>query len=117
MEKYLSNETEECLNEIVFFIKSSKEYKECIRLKEEMSKDLELIEFIEEVKKRQRKYVLSNYSKEKKKELDEKLNLLNNNNLFVLYSYYLNKVNDMILQVKEELNDYFYDVTNILSND
>lgn len=117
MEKYLSSETEKCLDDIVSYIKSSKEYSECIRLKEEMSKDLELIKLIEEVKKKQRKYVLSNYSKEKKKELDEKLDLLNKNNLFVLYSYYLDKVNDMISQVKKELNDYFYDVTNILSND
>ena len=49
-----------------------------------------------------------------KEELDNKLNLLNNNKLFVTYSYHLDKVNDMIKLVKDELNEYFYEITNIL---
>lgn len=114
MEKYLSKETNESLLELIDYIKETREYKECIRLKNEMSKNTELLKLINEVKSCQRKYVLSNYSDDKKALLDEKMAVLNGNSLFAAYSYYLDKVNDMISVVKNELNDYFYNITNIL---
>ena len=114
MEKYLSSETEKCLNELINYIKTSNEYKECIRLKEEMGKDTELLLLIQEVKKCQRDYVKSGYSDSKKEILDENMKLLESNKTYILYSYYLDRVNESISIVKKELNDYFFDITNIL---
>ena len=115
MEKYLNKKTEESLNNLIDYIRNSYEYKECIRLKKEMSKDKELMNLIEKVKTCQRSYVRSNYSIDKKKELDDGMDLLNNNSLFVTYSFYLDKVNDMIKIIKDDLNNYFYEITNILN--
>lgn len=115
MGKYLNKETEQSLEELISYIKSSDNFIECMRLKDEIRKDIELTKLIKEVKSCQRSYVLSNYSKDKKKIYDEKLEELNSNNLFVLYNYHLDKVNEMLSIVKDELNDYFYGVTNILN--
>lgn len=114
MEKYLNDETYKSLEELIKTIKSSFEYRECIRLKKEISKDKELIKVIEKVKKSQKDYVKSYYSESKKKVLDEDMELLENNKKYVLYTYYLDKVNNYISEIKCELNDYFFDVTNIL---
>ena len=54
------------------------------------------------------------FKEEEKILMDEKLNLLNTNKTYTLYLYYLNNVNNMIELIKDELNDYFYKVTNIL---
>jgi len=114
MEKYLNDETFNSLQELINLVKSSFEYKECIRLKEEMSKDKDLLELIGKVKKCQQDYVKSGYSDLKKEVLDENIKLLENNKTYVLYSYYLDKVNNYINDIISELNDYFFDITNIL---
>ena len=115
MEKYLSNKTQKSLEELINYIKNSYEYKECIKLKNEINKDKELMILIDEVRICQKNYVKSNYDKDKKSLLDEKVDLLNKNSLYVTYSYYLEQVNEMIKLIKNELNDYFYEVTNILN--
>ena len=115
MENYLSNETKNSLNELIDFIKNSNEYKECIRLKKEIDKDMELTSIINKVRYLQRDYIKSGYDKKVKEELDEEMNKLNNSKLYILYSYNLDKVNEMINIIKEELNSYFYNITNILN--
>ena len=60
------------------------------------------------------KTIYGYFKEEEKKLMDEKLNLLNTNKTYTLYLYYLNNVNNMIELIKDELNDYFYKVTNIL---
>ncbi|MBR4617706.1 MAG: YlbF family regulator [Bacilli bacterium] len=114
MEKYLSNETEKSLEELINYIKNSHEYIECMKLKEKISEDKDLMLLIDDVRKSQKNYIKSNYDKDKKIILDEKIKLLDLNSLYVMYSYYLEQVNYMINLIKDELNDYFFEITNIL---
>lgn len=114
MEKCVNKDTKESLDDLINYIKSTDDYKKVIELKKEIDKDTELKKLINEVKKIQKEYVRSNFDNKVKEELDMKLNELNNNKLFVTYTYHLDKVNDMIKLVKDELNNYFYEITNIL---
>ncbi len=114
MEKFVNNDTKKSLDELIDYIKSSEDYKKVITLKKEIDKDTKLKKLISDVKVCQKKYVRSSFDEKIKKELDSKLEKLNTNHLFVTYSYYLDKVNDMIKLVKDELNEYFYQITNIL---
>ena len=107
MENYLNSNTIKALEELINYIKESKDYKECLKLKKVISENKELTVS-------QKKYVRSNFKEEEKILMDEKLNLLNTNKTYTLYLYYLNNVNNMIELIKDELNDYFYKVTNIL---
>lgn len=114
MGNYLNSNTIKALEELINYIKESKDYKECLKLKKVISENKELTKLINEVRVSQKKYVRSNFKEEEKKLMDEKLNLLNTNKTYTLYLYYLNNVNNMIELIKDELNDYFYKVTNIL---
>lgn len=100
------------LDEVISCIKNSKEYKKCIKLKEEMYKDSNLTKLIDDVKNTQKKYVRSNYDEKVKDTLDKLTDELNNNVLYLMYNDNLNIVNDMINYVKEELNVYFDDLLN-----
>jgi len=114
MEKYLSKQTEDCLNDLIEYIKKSKSYKQCLELKTIMNQDKNLLKLIEEVKQAQKNHVKNNFSKETEKIVNAKMDLLNNNKTYTLYLYYLSEVNDMIDIIKKELNDYFCEITNIL---
>lgn len=114
MENYLNSNTIKALEKLINYIKESKDYKECLKLKKVISENKELTKLINEVRVSQKKYVRSNFKEEEKKLMDEKLNFLNTNKTYTLYLYYLNNVNNMIELIKDELNDYFYKVTNIL---
>ena len=100
------------LEDIVLYIKNSNDYKMCIELKEKMSKNKDLCSLIEEIKNTQKKYVKSNYDENIKKELDILENKLNEIPIYVIYMQHLNRVNEMINLVKDELNDYFYKLLN-----
>lgn len=115
MESYLSKESKKSLMDIINYIKNSEEYIKCNELKEKMKKDQQLLDLIEEVKKIQKKYIRSNHDQLIKKELDQKVEVLNNHKLYTLYNYYLEKVNIQIEIIKEELNDYFKQVTSFES--
>ena len=67
---------------------------------------------IEEVKSLQKKYIKNSYDEKVKEELNKKINKLNKDNDYLTYNYYLEKVNEMIDLVKNELNDYFENMTN-----
>ncbi len=110
----MNNETKKSLEELIDYIKNTEDYKQVIYLKKEIEKDKYLKKLIEEVRIYQKKYVKSSFDKKLKEELDNKLELLKGNKLFITYSYHLTKINDMIKLVKDELNDYFYQITNIL---
>ena len=114
MEKCVNKETKKSLDELINYIKSTDDYIKVINLKKEIDKDNELKKLISEVKRLQKEYVRSNLDDKVKEKLDIKLEKLNSNKLFVTYTYHLDKVNDMIKLVKDELNNYFYEITNIL---
>ena len=100
------------LEEIVSCIKNSNEYMECIEIKEKMKSNEELMEMIEDIKKLQKKYIRSNYDSNIKKELDDLEDKLNSIPIYNIYLEKLNKVNELIDYVKDDLNDYFYNLLN-----
>lgn len=110
----MNKDTKKSLEQLIEYIKNTEDYKQVLILKNDIDNDKELKKLIEEVRTYQKKYVKSSFNEEIKKELDKKLEELNSNKLFVTYSYHLDKVNDMIKLVKDELNEYFYQITNIL---
>ncbi|MBR3145880.1 MAG: YlbF family regulator [Bacilli bacterium] len=94
------------LDEVVNTIKNSKEYKKCIELKEKMKSNDEINSLVKEIKLKQKKYIRSNDSNilRELNELEERLNCIP---IYHVYTKNLEKVNDYINYVKDELNDYF----------
>ena len=103
----MNKELEEVINTII----NSGDYKSCIQLKEKMSTNKEICELVEKIKILQKKYVRENGEEvlEELKILEERLNEIP---IYVIYMQHLEKVNEMINYVKDELNDYFYKVLN-----
>ena len=111
MEKELNNS----LDELVSYIINTKEYKNCIKYKEEMDNDVSIKKLILDIKKLQKKYVNTN-DLGIKNELDLKYDELNNIDLYNKYNQNLEVVNEMINYVKEELNNYFDNLLNENTN-
>ena len=76
-----------------------------------MSNNSKLMDKINKVKVLQKKYIKSN-DLSIKKELDLLIDELNDEPLYYNYINNLEKVNEMISFVNDELNDYFYRVIN-----
>lgn len=100
------------LDEVILCIKDSKEYKDCLAIKEKMSSNKELLELIERVKSLQKKYIRSNYDSLVKKELDEVNEELMKIPIYNIYLECLNSVNYKIDYVKDSLNEYFDNLLN-----
>ena len=100
------------LDEVICSIVSSKEYKECISLKEKMKENQEIMTLIEDVKKLQKKYIRSQYDSSVKEELDSCIKRLSEIPIYHAYQESLEKVNDKICYVKESMNDYFFHLLN-----
>jgi len=99
------------LDEVVNCIKNSKEYKKCIELKEKMKSNDEINSLVKEIKLKQKKYIRSNDSNifSELNELEERLNSIP---IYNVYTKNLEKVNEYINYVKDELNDYFIELLN-----
>lgn len=99
------------LDEVINTIINSDDYKSCIQLKEKMSTNKEICELVDKIKVLQKKYVRENGEEvlEELKLLEERLNEIP---IYVIYMQHLEKVNEIINYVKDELNDYFYKVLN-----
>ena len=106
----LNSDAKEKLDEIVKYITNSYSYKKCIELKKDMNDDLIKGE-VNEIKKLQKLYIREK-DDDIKDILDEKVNKLNSMPIYSEYNYYLEDVNNMINLVKDELNDYFYELLN-----
>lgn len=100
------------LDEVIQCIIESNDYKECIRLKNAMSKNNNIINLVSNIKTLQKEYVRSNYDDTLKKELDEVEKKLLDIPIYSSYIQHLEKVNEMINYVRDELNNYFYKVLN-----
>lgn len=105
------NQLNRAIDEVVEVITSSSDYKNCIELKEKMSNNQDVCELVEQIKKLQKKYVLENDDKilTELKSLEDRLN---NIPIYAIYMQHLEKVNEMINYVKDELNNYFYQALN-----
>ncbi len=108
MENFYNN-----LDDLITYIKNTNEYKKCIELKDKMSSNSNINGLIEEIKLLQKKYIKSNYDENIKKELDNKNIELNDIPIYISYCDNLEKVNQMISYVNDELTDYFYKILNI----
>ena len=96
----------EKLDEVVKVIKDSKEYKTCIDLKKQMESNEDINLLVKKIKILQKKYIRTN-DKDIKLELDNLEKELNEIPIYHIYMENLEKVNDMINYVKDELNNYF----------
>ena len=101
------------VEEIINYIKSSKDYQDYLKLKDIMSKDDEIRDNIQSIKKLQKILVNTPSKKEEIEEvLDNYQNKLHNN---PLYREYLNKVDDInnvFNIIENEINNYFYNKVN-----
>lgn len=98
------------LEDIILTIKNSDDYIQCIRLKEKMKKNEDLMHLIETLKSRQKEFVKRGY--EGKESLEEIENKLCEIPIYAAYMEHLEKVNQMISYIQDELNDYFYNLFN-----
>ena len=99
------------LDEVIDYITNSKDYKDCLRIKNQMKNNKPLMELIDKIKTLQKIYVNSNDSSVLN-ELEKQEKELNNFPIYVSYMGYLDNVNLMIDVVKDGLNCYFDDLLN-----
>ena len=99
------------VDDLVTSITSSKEFMECMSIKEKMDKNLEIKKLVNSIKKLQKKYVRT-MDDSIKTELDSLEEELGSIPLYSSYKESLEKVNQKIDFIKESLNDYFYTVVN-----
>lgn len=114
MENYLSKKTIDTIQDIIKYIKEKEEYKRYIKLRKMLSKDKKTLIEIEKLKEKQKEYIRSKKNKKIKKELDELEEQLENNIIYFEYNKCVNKLNEMISLITDEINQYFYEITNIL---
>ncbi|MBR1937303.1 MAG: YlbF family regulator [Bacilli bacterium] len=100
------------LDRVINTIKDSDDYKKCIEIKNKMNNNTELVDMIERVKKLQKKIVNNPDSIDLENEYNELNNKLNDIPIYHEYLYYLDRVNEMIIYVKDSLNDYFVEIIN-----
>lgn len=100
------------LDDVVSVITSSRDYHICIELQEKMKKNQNLMDLIDKLKEAQKRYVKSNYDKSIKGELDLLEEKLQQIPIYVSYMMHLEKVNDMLSYVEDDLNQFFYQLLN-----
>ena len=100
------------LDDVVSVITSSRDYRICIELQEKMKKNQNLMNLIDKLKEAQKRYVKSNYDKSIKDELDMLEEKLQQIPIYVSYMTHLEKVNDMLSYVEDDLNQFFYQLLN-----
>lgn len=100
------------LDEVISVITSSRDYRICIELQEKMKKNQNLMDLIDKLKEAQKRYVKSNYDKSIKGELDLLEEKLQQIPIYVSYMMHLEKVNDMLSYVEDDLNQFFYQLLN-----
>ena len=61
------------IDDVISVIVNSKDYQQCLQLKDKMKKNQELMKLIEDLKKAQKEYVKSGIGKEKIDSLEEEL--------------------------------------------
>ncbi len=99
------------MDDLILTIKNSNDYKKCMEIKEKLKNSQDVNGLVDEIKKYQKEYVRTN-DENILKMLNVKKRKLNEIPIYNSYIYYLEKVNDMIEIVKEELNNYFNNLVN-----
>lgn len=107
MEKKLNK----ALDELISFVNNSDDYKKCVEIKEKLGKNDEVERLVKEIKKYQKEYVKTN-DKEILRKLDDLTKELEAIPLYNIYNIHLEKVNQMIDIIKDELTKYFDNLLN-----
>ncbi len=101
---------------IVSFIKESDTYKDYIFLKEKLSNNEKAMSLINEIKTIQKQLVKKEVNNEDIKDLDnlikEKEEELNKIPLYIEYINKQEQLNDLYQDIKQRLDDYFYNQLN-----
>lgn len=102
------------INELFDTINNSKEYLEYQKIKDVLEKDESIISLIEEIKILQQKSVDLEYNNDLKymeidKEIEEKVNELNNNPIYQEYLNKINEFNDILATSSKMLEQYVND--------
>ena len=100
------------LDALIEVIVSDYDYQLCLRLQEKMEHNMMLMGLIDNLKNVQKKYIKSGYDKDIKKELDSLVDQLYQVPLYASYMMHLEKVNDMLSYIENDLNQYFYELLN-----
>ncbi len=109
----MNKELEKSVKDLKDYIENCPEYIKVLELKNKMEKSSRISKLINEIKDMQKKYVRSGYDEKVGKELKNLEKKLNEIPIYLEYNKNLEKINDMIFVVKEELNEYFYKKINI----
>lgn len=102
---------DKAIKEVIDCIINSKEYQECLKIKEKMKDNEDINTRVNKIKKLQKEYLKTNSLEieEELKRVEEELNRIP---LYAIYNQNLEIVNQKISYVQEEINDYFYKLFN-----
>ena len=109
----LNKEEQKKLDAIINYVKESNDYKNLMIYKDKISKNDSLKKLINEVKKYEQKYIKLGKNKELKDKLDLRIKELESYNDYVMYNYYLERVNSYLDLIKNKINNYFDDLFNV----
>ena len=109
----MNKELEKSVKDLKNYIENCPEYIKVLELKNKMEKSSSIRELVEEIKNTQKKYVKSGYDEKLGKQLKNLEKKLKEIPIYSEYFKNLEKINDMIFTIKEELNEYFYKKINI----
>ena len=100
------------VDEIIKFIKDTREYQNYISAKKLLEEDEELNKLIAEIKEYQKSIVRGLNKKELEDKIQENLDILNSSPLYLEYNNNLAEVNNLIVIFENKINKYFEDVFN-----
>lgn len=103
------------IDELFQAINESEEYQDYIKIVKILKEDKELTNLIEEIKQLQKEATILEYQNNTKyKEIDntikEKLNILNNNPLYVEYKYKMDELNNIISTSSNMITKYLEEI-------
>lgn len=116
MEKFVNNDIVNKIDEIVVFIKDSKEYQDYLFLFNKLSKNDRCNSLIKQVKTLQKELVKKQSCGQDINELEQKINeLVSELNTIPLYVEFVDKqqeLNEIYQSIKARLDNYFNDLFN-----
>lgn len=103
------------IDELFKSINDSKEYQEYISILNVLKQDEDLVNLIDEIKVLQKKATMLEYNKDEEyKNVDtiikEKVNILNNNPLYLEYKNKMDNLNDILSMSSDILQKYIDDI-------
>ncbi len=103
------------IDELFQAINESEEYQDYLKIVKILKEDKELTNLIEEIKQLQKEATILEYQNNTKyKEIDntikEKLNILNNNPLYVEYKYKMDELNNIISTSSNMITKYLEEI-------